>query len=86
MVFASNQNKSFMFIFNYILIAQIIHVHVLLFRKMKLTDASEILPHGYLLPATMPKALPKDDIITGVGASLPVQWLRLCASTAGGTG
>lgn len=63
-LFASNQNKSVMFTFDYILIAQIVHTHVLLFRKMKLSNASEIFFHGHLLPATKPKALPKDDIIT----------------------
>ena len=47
-----------------IFIAQIVHIHVLWFRKTKLRDASEIFLHGHLLPATKPKALPKDDIVT----------------------
>ena len=47
-----------------IFIAQIVHIHVLWFRKTKFRDASEIFLHGHLLPATKPKALPKDDIVT----------------------
>lgn len=62
--FASNQIKSFIFVFDYILIAQIIHEHVLLFRTMKLTAAAEVLPHGHPLPATGPRARPKDDVGT----------------------
>ena len=37
---------------------------------MKLRDVSEIFLHGPLLPATKPKALPKDDIVT-VGGMYP---------------